>query len=918
MKLNANEVRNAAKGQWVSILTALTNIDPAILDGKHHPCPRCPDGGKDRFRMIDIDAGALFCNQCRNKNCGDGFSAIEWLTGCEFKDALVKVAEHLGIKPPKKNDPAKDLEFESWNSTFAGMFLQRQTGITEAELQNAGARIAKYKKKFTVLALPIIGKTLNTEKPVGWVIMNCLEDTLPTYDKNGNPRGSVTKKITYGSGNGLVGLWAIKQLKLAKVAALAWKCEGITDMLAIQSAIPASLKLTHVVVTNSSGTNQSPGWMADLLAKVDCNVIHDADEPGQAGAKSWANEIAARSIEKVKNVELPYEIEETKGKDVRDYLETHDYADLLTLADNAETVEIARTEDGEIDHSQSTFPVQELILKKLQLEVQYEDENNSIRVFSTLLRKSSWIKNIGRVSVSELVSICGSPAKTYISSDPVDGVSYTLSDVREAIALSASTKRGKHDERGVGVWQGIDDYGNKTETVVLVNETEAARYNGDEILRQVIAPRCDGLILDFGAGQENWFEYEILKANIERAGDHEWCLKQIDDLEEIFGRWHWRKPEITPMLMAGLSLASFIQTLWEFRPLVSITGETNTGKSMFFEFMGGKDGSLGIFGKLAFGQSRSTEAGIRQGIGNTGRVILCDEFEDSRDRIKIMEILRAATRGDTVARGTAGDQKGKTWRLRHLAWVAAVETGLNEIPDLNRFIQFELLEPTLEKKNMLVIPESQERYEIGQRLLAIAVRCATKAIRMAPRLKKTIAPGIDARVIEGYAVPAAMLGAAMGYNDEKAGELLTTMLKNVEMEEQGKSDQQELLDSTKGSKIRHNQAEVTVGMMMADKFGSVYDKVALESNGIKRMENGDMFLHPSSVKRHLLRGTGFENKNLSQMLLRLEGAHRSRQRIAGGWQRGIVIPYKVLDLEEHDPGTPDIKNTNGKPNDLDF
>ncbi len=56
---SVGEIKSAAAGKWSEILPAVTGIDCGLLDGKNHPCPKC--GGKDRFRMIDIAAGSLFC-----------------------------------------------------------------------------------------------------------------------------------------------------------------------------------------------------------------------------------------------------------------------------------------------------------------------------------------------------------------------------------------------------------------------------------------------------------------------------------------------------------------------------------------------------------------------------------------------------------------------------------------------------------------------------------------------------------------------------------------------------------------------------------------------------------------------------------------------------------------------------------------
>jgi hypothetical protein len=93
--INLENLKAAASGRWPEILAAVGGIDPLLLDGKHHPCPRC--GGKDRFRLIDDAAGALLCNQCFKTGNGDGISAVQWMRGIDFPSASAEVAAHLGL-----------------------------------------------------------------------------------------------------------------------------------------------------------------------------------------------------------------------------------------------------------------------------------------------------------------------------------------------------------------------------------------------------------------------------------------------------------------------------------------------------------------------------------------------------------------------------------------------------------------------------------------------------------------------------------------------------------------------------------------------------------------------------------------------------------------------------------------------------
>ncbi|MGA2060002.1 MAG: primase-helicase zinc-binding domain-containing protein [Thermoguttaceae bacterium] len=92
--IDVEALKKQAAGRWPEILLILGGISADILDGKHHPCPRC--GGIDRFRMIDQEAGALFCNQCFAEKNGDGIAALQWLTGQDYKTVINKLSEFLG------------------------------------------------------------------------------------------------------------------------------------------------------------------------------------------------------------------------------------------------------------------------------------------------------------------------------------------------------------------------------------------------------------------------------------------------------------------------------------------------------------------------------------------------------------------------------------------------------------------------------------------------------------------------------------------------------------------------------------------------------------------------------------------------------------------------------------------------------
>ena len=919
-------VKQAATGRWDDIISRLGGLAPEQMESRHQPCPRCD--GTDRYRAFDDfrETGGVICNQCGKFS--DGFATIEWLTGKKFGEVLQEVAELVGVEPSKrrrsssrkcekeKADPAKDLEFKSWNEGFAKFFCNAK-GISEESLKASGAQRAIYKRTYTVFAFPILGESLDPENPVGWVLANYNGSELPKWDKSGNQVGSTKYKITYGSGSGIVGLHGVQRLQIAGLVELCWKVEGISDMLAMWDAIPEQLRDRVVVVTTANGTLETPRWQAGLIGTTNANVIHDADEDGQAGAIKWSQGIALQSLpgKKVRNVKLPYPVEKSKGKDIRDWFkEGHSYAELEALAEGVVEVALPRTESGEVDEDQLEYPVQERILKLLQLEVLYEEPNGTIRVFSTKLRKASSIRVISRMRKADLVQICGPITHGIVSSEPDNENTFAMTDIASAIAHYASLRRGKSDERGVGIWQGLDDYGHETDTVVLVNDGEAARWNGDSVLRKVLAPRADGLVLDFGAGSRDWFDFKLLERNIELAANPDWCNVAINETFDFLAQWTWRNQVNDPLLVTGLIMASWIETVWALRPMISVSGESNSGKSYLFEALGGSEHRLGIFGKLAYYQEKSSEAGIRQlGIGNYAKIVMCDEFEQSKDRQKIMETLRASSRGGLLTKGTA-DQKGMEFRVRHIVWTAAIESGLLKQPDLNRFIQLTLLKPPRKDHGKLRLPDGDYLYQLGQRLLAIAVRHAIAAKELAIELKNTIAEGADARVVEIYAVPTAMIAVASGYDGEQARNLLRSFLKNVEEENQGQSDQEELLEAILDSHVQcgPQDGSLTVAQIIQPPRmnSSVYHSnwQRLESCGIKMLPDDDpayegaMYMNWKQVRKDLLKGTDWERQNINEILLRIDGVVIGRRRIAGKNPRGLIIPSHLIFPNEREDG----------------
>lgn len=150
--MDVDAVKHAAAGRWPEILADVAWIDSAILDGGHHPCPKC--GGRDRFRLIDSDAGAVYCNRCLTTRNGDGLAAVQWMRGVGFGQAVRLVAEYLGLadEPERVAEATTATVGPEWLDRAYRELLDRRTlsaghldalrrrGLPDAEIDRRGYR----------------------------------------------------------------------------------------------------------------------------------------------------------------------------------------------------------------------------------------------------------------------------------------------------------------------------------------------------------------------------------------------------------------------------------------------------------------------------------------------------------------------------------------------------------------------------------------------------------------------------------------------------------------------------------------------------------------------------------------------------------------------------------------------------------
>ena len=563
----------------------------------------------------------------------------------------------------------------------------------------------------------------------------------------------------------------------------------------------------------------------------------------------------------------------------------------------------AKNEDGKLIYERS-------LLDRIGLEVTGKTEDGKVKAFSLAHRFTHTFKDVARISYEELLLICGTQFRDQVSdgSYDEDDEKIPMKEIRQAIALVAGYRclENKPDI-GVGVWQGKSADGELTDACILVGKDEAIEFVSGGHVKQVTTPRCGGHVLDFKGGVDNWFDTNHIKNLVERCG-RTFAIDTRNALVQLFQRWEWTNGSAVPVVAAGLVFASWVQTFWEWRPLVSVVGASNTGKTTFLNCL------KGIFGGLHLKASDSTIAGLRNCLSNTAKIPMLDEFESSDQRKKFLAALRSSSRGDETIRGSS-NQVGSSFRLQHMVWIASIESGLDEAADKNRFITLELDRPQEGRHGKLVVPSDSELRELGQRVLVVAIKHVHEAKKLAVKIKDTRVPGADPRMIESFAVPAAIMSIIEGYDESGARDFLKDILTDMlQTEVEQARDEAVLVETILAETVRVRNENMSIAQLVSivleQLHGHADAKKELNTYGIDVAELGEhqgskhspnepvLVIAYRMVRSKLLKNTNWQSKSIEQILKRINGATSGiRKRVGSQRPWTVCIPIEYLRRE---------------------
>jgi hypothetical protein len=436
--------------------------------------------------------------------------------------------------------------------------------------------------------------------------------------------------------------------------------------------------------------------------------------------------------------------------------------------------------------------------------------------------------------------------------------------------------------------------------IVIVDRGRAATWDGRD-LTEITIPLIENQVVVLDPAKPFWCDFDQLRANLHSVRGNV-AIHTAAELHRLFACWPWRHPS-DALVATGLALATWVQTLWEHRPVVFITGPSCTDTpDLFYELL------EPFFGALAFRAGGDVAwADRRQFLGNTACAILLEDIEQSPRRARVMEMLRTGVRGGCLPPGRP-NRRGTFCGLRHIPWVLATEGYLRREQDRSRFIIMELRPWSSEAPSRLDLPGRAAVGDLGGRCLAVGLNYFDRAAALYRVLSDTQVLGVPRRLIEPYSVPAAMLAAVRGLDPDGAQRLLVEM---IGRRFAPSLEPEDLLRDILGAVVpvgrgRTLSVHEIINLPHADREA----REALERHGVALVQGRRgprtgstlglpgckaLFVNVSAVQKHLLgRDQRWARQDIDGLLLRLPGARRAQHTVAGGRGRGIEIPAAAV------------------------
>lgn len=849
-----------------------------------------------------------------------------------WREAQKYIADRYNFKCPSisKNHPEYGVSWRDWKDVLVQKFCQLRPPITVAGLKHAGAQLCLWHDQ-PAIALGIYDKNLH-------VIGYCY---IPRSNKTFRGVGAkCIAKLYPGTEAGLIGLPTVRGLlsdrhptRQAEIATvgqpdgeqykpLLW-VEGPTDLLAAYSLWPDSYFITNphgctenVTQTQISIFEYSP---VRLCFVADCDVpgIVGAHKKQQQLEKMWTNRPGKGYGGSVLCPYTQDAIAEKHGKDLRDFI-SENFDDLQTAAITmvGPTIKIGQHSFHTIEDPKQLEQIEEkkdeqtkqlletvttnvnTIMKKLHLKILMVYEDGSFVFGSEATNKSKHLRSLRNFSYPDLLLVGGFDINTFVSdTNELNGPQIiTFKDFLKILSLAVSLIPPTEKTIGEGIWA-IDNENDNNFEIAVVKQGSFYILEQTKLTakKESVYKNC---LVDY-TDKTNWFNFDKLQDYLTLTQNTSWRIETHKKLQSLIASWNWSY-ENMDLVACGLVYATWLQTIWQWRPIVTLTGESDSGKTIFLNFL------HELYLNLAVTVANSTTAGIMQNIKNRAAPLLLDEFDASREQQKLFKTLRACGRNQKFLKGQT-TQESRIYKLHHIPWISGIFYSTADQADLNRMITLHLL--AANGKQFFTSPSQSELFDLGHRILAASLFTAKQSYKTSLELSRM---GVSSRYRESYSIPFSTLSAMANFSIEDTNILLEDYLTNfVEKEitqEDTKNDQEAVLIDILNSTIRlPYDAEVnepTVAMMLTrpDLYAMYWSYLEPKGLGVKTARSGlkHFVILPKTLTNPngILAKTKWEyNLGLGQILRRLEGPIKpdsAVSRLAGQAFRCLRIPLDPL------------------------
>lgn len=701
----------------------------------------------------------------------------------------------------------------------------------------------------------------------------------------------------------LYNLPAIKNMDLSKTVLIV---EGEKDADRVMLEAGES---GHVATTSSAGAGKWTEQDTNALRGIHCVSVPDWDRPNpqtrtRPGSKH-AQLVANSLLGKARSVRVLELSDLKEGEDVSDWFDKgHTFNELLDLARAttpwADGMQLEGAEVVAIDSNADA----EWLQNSLGIFIVGQEADEQIKIFSLKHKRVFHItpREVENLKMRRIDMWSGEEATRCVTSVLGEATADKrhISEIGRLIMLIGPTHQIIPENLyGIGTWRIENEDG--PDAIVLCNGSHLSVLNGAP-LEKIAIPEYQGKLFDFRGDSRNWFDHETLAGNLESAQYSHFREETIAEMHTLFGRFQFKNGQSDVQLMIGHLLCTHMQSVWKLRPQVSLVGKTSAGKTTFLRVV-----------KEFFGEricrliDKPTAAFIRQENGNNTIIFLMDEMEKApkKQREEVYHLLKTSTLSSEIGRGSASGTAISS-KMNCIAWIAGIESGLVDESDVNRYTQTEFIVPKGGHRGSFDTGTPISNFTLGGKAQACILTCWEETQRIAALLTEHRPEGIERRVAEVHALPAAAYGVIANLGEENIKPVFEAFLKGWMAETDADTEGDfRLLEYVTQCPIRVGTADMAVSTAISSVLRNDDDghtaEDALGIVGIRALPNsqlgepGGIFMHCSTVSQNLLRGSEWDGKKISSILGRITGVQRQvSQRVCRVRKKGLLFSEDII------------------------